>query len=646
MEFSALQQRRAFLKAGAGTLGMAGLASLGLSPFTLRSAEAASLPDGLRPLYSKSSPGAGQALDSPAAISTPPDASVRALRRLGFGYLPQDRVAFEALGPDFDTRLANWVDDQLDGYQPSYPPVNDAPLSAILNEPGTNFETLSDSLATLWQERVVAEPDWPYRYYPLIETQYLALLRAVHSKWQLAEALADFWHTHFSVDGYKFEVAPVFVHYDRDVIRPNMLGNFRQMLEAVTKSTAMMYYLDNVWNSKYGPNENYAREAQELHTLGAIHSYGFTPEGSIPNATPMVGSGTVLPAGLKAGYSEPDVRQFTLCLTGWTITNPYTNGLNTGQFVYYGNWHDTTAKRVLGINITPNGQGEASQVLDLLAQHPNTARYVCGKLCRRLIGDNPPPAIVEAAAVVFNDQWQAPDQLKQVVRTIILSDEFKAASSWGGKTKKPFELMAGAVRSSGGFTEKIVRPDPFGDWTANLLLGENYKSSQDIYWMMSTTGNLPYTWVTPDGFPDSKPAWLGSTPLIMGWRLINSLYMNGYPDNPADLNNSPWHDFFPVDAVAVTKAQFAANQRTARNIVNHWVKQFLGYDSASPGSPQLNGAVLTALMNFMKQDAASVDTVLNLDVSGWNDSTWQGYVSQRLQTLVASIAMLPDNMLR
>jgi uncharacterized protein (DUF1800 family) len=153
----------------------------------------------------------------------------------------------------------------------------------------------------------------------------------------------------------------------------------------------------------------------------------------------------------------------------------------------------------MGINITPNGQGEASQVLDLLAKHPNTARYVCGKLCRRLIGDTPPPSIVEAAAVVFNDQWQAADQLKQVVRAIVLSDEFKDAGTWGGKTKKPFELMAGAVRSSGGFTEKIVMPDPFGDWSANLLNGENYKSSQDLYWMMSR--EPPHTWVTPTVFP-------------------------------------------------------------------------------------------------------------------------------------------------
>ena len=130
----------------------------------------------------------------------------------------------------------------------------------------------------MWTERVLAAPPWPYYLYPLVETQYLALIRAVYSQWQLAEVLADFWHTHFSVYGSKFEVSPVFVHYDRDVIRPNMLGNFRDMIEAVSKSTAMMYYLDNVWNSRYGPNENYAREIQELHCLGAVHSGVCTPD--------------------------------------------------------------------------------------------------------------------------------------------------------------------------------------------------------------------------------------------------------------------------------------------------------------------------------------------------------------------------------
>jgi hypothetical protein len=631
--------RRAFLQAGAG----AAVAGLGMASFAgAAGAQASPALAGLKPLYSRHAGQQSPALDEPAA-SDLPDAAVRALRRLTFGYRTEDLTAFNALGGNFDARLTAWVDAQLNGYAATWPPSNDPPLTAALT--GTNFETLDDSLATLWQERVVNSPGWPLYLYPLIETQYLALIRAIYSQWQLAEVLADFWHTHFSVDGFKFEVSPVFVHYDRDVIRPNMLGNFRTMLGAVTRSTAMMYYLDNAWNSKYGPNENFAREVQELHTLGAMHSWGFTPEADIPAAVPMPGSATVLPAGLKAGYSEADVRQVTLCLTGWTISNGYTTGGNTGQFVYHSTWHDNTQKKVLGITLASSGQAQTEDVLDLLAKHPNTARYVCRKLCRRLIGDNPPESIIEASAVVFNNLWQAPDQLKQVVRTILLSNEFKDAGTWGGKTKRPFELVAGAMRSCGGPAQKLVRPTPFSDWAANLLNGENFKFSQDLWWMMDDSGGIPFGWTTPDGFPDTKPAWLGSTPLVMTWRVINMLFMNSAPDNPANTGGN-WHNFFPIDATATTKSALAANQRTASNIVNYWVKRILGYDAAAPGTPQLDAGVRAELVAFMQQNAASPDTVLNLDSTGWNNQAYLAYVPHRLQTLVASIVMLPDNLRR
>jgi hypothetical protein len=523
--------------------------------------------------------------------------------------------------------------------------VNDPPLTAVLNEPGTNFETLADPLTTLWQEYVVATPPYPLFEYPLIETRYLTLIRAVYSKWQLAEVLADFWHTHFSVDAGKFGVSPVFVHYDRDVIRPHMLGNFRAMIEAVTKSTAMMYYLENVFNTFYGPNENYARELQELHTLGAVHSWGFTPEAEIPNAAPMPGSSTVLPAGLKAGYSEQDVRQVTYCLTGWTISNSYNDYVNSGEFIYFANWHDRSTKRVMGVDITSNGQEETRQVLDLLAVHPNTARYVCGKLCRRLIGDSPPASIVEAAATVFNDQWQAPDQLKQVVRTILLSNEFKNAANWGAKIKRPFELVAGAMRSCGGPDQKLVRPEPFHEWVLNNANGLNYKFSRDLYLLMSETGHMPFGYVTPDGFPDTKPAWLGSTPLVMTWRVLNLMFLDEAPVDPNDPNGQ-WRPFYPIDTVAITKSALAANERTANAIVDFWINRFLGYDSASPASPQLASGVRNLLVAFMQQNAASADTPLDLDQDEWSNQAWSAYVAQRLQTLVASIAMLPENLRR
>src|SRR5690554_3527648 len=277
-----------------------------------------------------------------------------------------------------------------------------------------------------------------------------------------------------------------------------------------------------------GPNENFARELQELHTLGAVHSYGFAEENEIPDAIPIPGSSATLPPGLKAGYAEHDVRQATLALTGWTISTEWSDGHNTGQFIYHSNWHDDSSKRYLGININASGAAEVEQILDRLAIHPNTARYVCRKLCKRLIGDNPPESIVEAAATVFNDQWQASDQLKQVVRAIILSEEFKDPDSWGAKSKKPFELIAGTIRSCGGVAGKLVRPD-MSSYQNNLRKGKDNAFSQTLYWMLNDTGNMLFNWVTPDGFPDNKPAWLGSTPLVMAWKVINSVFMSGYP---------------------------------------------------------------------------------------------------------------------
>lgn len=642
MQGSDIQSRRALLSTGAAAA--AGMAVLGPALAGPDGAPPGNLA-GLKPLYSRTLARLQQSAAAQASLSPLPSADVRALRRLTFGYRPEDLTAFRALHPDFDTRLQLWVDAQLAGYVPAYPPVNDPPLEAVVNDPASNWSTLDESLADAWQTRVVAEPPWPVYQYPAYETQLFNLHRAIHSQWQLAELLADFWHNHFSVEGVRFGIAPVFAHYDRDVIRAHMLGNFRQMMEAVTRSTAMMYYLDNVSNSRWGPNENFARELQELHTLGAVHSWGFTPEQDIPEADPLPGSATALPAGLKAGYSEADVVQVTLCLTGWTISNAWTDGQDTGEFLWHEPYHEPGPKRVLGIDITGSGMAQAQEVMDLLALHPNTARYVCTKLCRRLVSDDPPAALIEAAATVFNDQWQAPDQLAQVVRAIILSPEFKDAAHWGAKTRKPFEIIAGTARSCGGFDEHLVRPD-FVDWVEDVRLGRNYHFSRDLHWLLQTTGGQQFTWVTPDGFPDVKAAWLGSTPLVMSWRALNRMFMSWSPSNPQDDPGSwNWAEYFPIDAVARTKTALAPGERTANRIVDHWVNRMLGYDATQPGEPQLDGELRGKLVDFMRQDAAA-DAVLDLDQGGWDNAAWNAYVPQRLQTLVASIAMLPDSLLR
>ena len=621
----AVNNRRKILYAGG--MGAAGLLSGGLLSGSLAQAQGMQS-SRYRPLYSKNPPAFTVATDS----SNTPSSEVRALRRLSFGLKPGDVDVFMTLGNDFDERLTAYVNAQLNNY---IPPTktnltpNDPALTAALSAEDVVLDTLDSSLETLWQQnRVLA----PRRYDPLIETQRFAFMRAVYSEWQIVELLADFWHTHFSMDGEDFDVAPVFVHYDRDVIRQHMLGNFRAMLEAVAKSTAMLYYLDNVSNSKWGPNENYARELQELHTLGAVHSYGFSTP---PAVTPLVGSTVTLPTGLKNGYTEADVLNVTRALTGWSVDNGWYNGQttrpNSGAFVYDDFWHDTDPKAVLGIGITSSGEQEGQDILDLLAQHPNTARYVCSKLCRYFISDDPPNAIVESAALVFHNQWQAPDQLTQVVKAILLSDEFKAASTWGEKIKRPFVSVAGAMRSCNlnfNFTNTSDEDSL------------HYKNSWGFQWTMDLTGHMPFTWETPDGFADTKEVWLGSTALIMSWRCLNWLFNVDW--NYYNANNQTYR--YPVDAVAASKAALAVNDRTATKLVDYWLQRILGY---TPGGAEAFAPSKRAqLIAFMQQNAVSPDAVLDLDLEDWSNNPWQAYVAQRLQTMVVSILISPEYLLR
>jgi len=635
--------RRNMLKSGIGALGALGVLGTGVSISQLSHARTKEESGEKASLYISKVDKDSVAARGISGLSGIPESDVRALRRLAFGYKPEDRDYFESLGTNFDDRLKNYVNEQLDGYQPGHPPKNDPLLTTILNDPLTAWETLGDSLETQWQERALFNDDAVISHLPRLETEVLAILNAVYGRWQLAEILADFWHTHFSVDGSVHEAASTFVQYDRDVIRPNLLGNFRQMLESVTKSTAMMYYLNNISNSKFGPNENYAREVQELHTLGALNSFGFKLENEIPNASAMPGSSTVLPVGLKAGYSEEDVRQVTLCLTGWTISSERTDGLNTGAFVYLSDWHDDSAKRVLGIDIAATGEDEVPEVWDLLAMHPNTARYVCTKLCRRFINDDPPQAIIEKAAIVFNDQWQAQDQLKQVVRTILLSDEFKDAANWGSKVKRPFESIVGTARSCGGFTAKFGIHDYSIGWEENSIKGEDFLFSQSFVGNIYETQSMPFSWITPDGMPDRKEDWLASTPLLKCWHLINQMFMTWRIDYG---NTEEYYHFFPVDAVSVTKLALSEDQRTPAKIVDFWIHRLLGFDQEKTGTSKFSEITRNKLISFMQQDAEAAEVILDLNEDVYDGQAWNEHVPERVQTLVASIAMLPENLLR
>lgn len=481
--------------------------------------------------------------DYSESLPAPPAASVIAHNRLAFGPRPGDLAAFDALGGDDPSRLTAWVDQQLAPQS-----ISDTDCDNRIAAAG--FATLGRSLIQLWQDHIT--PDglgWQDRIQPVVEVERATFLRAVHSKRQLFEVLVDFWHNHFNVYGWDWPIYGVWVHWDRDVIRANALGNFRQMLGMVAEAPAMLYYLDNYTSSAAGPNENWARELFELHTLGAENYLGVMLQQDVP-----------LDDGIPIGYVDNDVFEATRCFTGWTFDLD-TSDSGTGQFLYRGDWHDHFQKTVLGVFMNSNQppQQDGFDVLDRLATHPGTGRHIAGKLCRRLISDEPPQEVVDAAAAVFTAQHAAPDQIAQVVRTIVLHEAF--LTSWAEKVKRPFEIAASAMRSA--------EPD--------FTFAEDESDFDSFLWHYEQTGQPLFGWHAPDGFPDHKADWLSVSPRVLSWRLAN--YLIEVSEN----------DVFRLDVVSQTPGHV----RTSHEIVEFWVDRVFG--RAIPAAEH------QALVDFMAQ---------------------------------------------
>ena len=499
--------------------------------------------------------------------------------RAAFGPRPGDLAAFAALGASDGARLEAWLDEQLDPAA-----IDDGACDARLAASG--YQTLGKSLGELWQDHFVADDlDWRDRIRPIYETTLATFLRGVYSRRQLFEVIVEFWHNHFSVYGWESVEQATWVHYDRDVIRANALGNFRQMLEAVAKSTPMLVYLDNWLSSEDGPNENYARELLELHTLGDEHYFGAVPRGEVP----------VDGAGVQVGFVDEDVFAVTRALTGWSLDADPWWDLESGDggYSYRHDWHDTGPKNVLGVDL-PAGRGEQDglDVLDLLANHPATARFVAGKLCRRLLGDFPPASVVDAAAAVFTAQAGAGDQIARVVRTIIESPEF--AATWGAKVKRPFEIVVGALRA-GDADFPFIEDDP---------------DSESLDWRFYLTGHAPFSWHPPNGYPDVAGAWTGTSPRVMTWRLTNWL---------VDVEDE--NDDYRLDATSQTPAGL----RTANELVDFWIDRVFGRP--------LDAAVRQELVEFMAQ-GHNPDFDLPLD----SDEDTR----ERLQSLLGLMFLSPD----
>ena len=341
------------------------------------------------------------------------------------------------------------------------------------------------------------------------------VVRAVESERQLNEVLVDFWSNHFNIDMRKGLCQFLKIVDEREVIRPHTLGTFRDLLGASAKSPAMLFYLDNAQSqvpqpinrrreafvrgyvnkngdalakmalaqaapapgqkARGGINENYAREIMELHTLG-----------------------------VDGGYTQKDVQEVARCLTGWGFNR------QTGTFVFNRRGHDTGEKHVLGQRI-PAGGGieDGEKVLDILASHPSTAKYISRKLCQRFVSDAPPAALVERCA----QTWKRTDgDLREVVRAIVTSPEFFSRAAYKQKIKSPFEFAVTSVRALGGeidftprgnFRRGGGRPGNMQGMLAQTLVGQ-----------IATMGQPLFQYQAPTGYPEDSRKWVSNGALI------------------------------------------------------------------------------------------------------------------------------------
>jgi uncharacterized protein (DUF1800 family) len=321
----------------------------------------------------------------------------------------------------------------------------------------------------------------------ILELQQAKLLRALHSNRQLYEVMVDFWSNHFNIYAAKGANRWLTTSYDRDTIRPLALGKFKDLLIATAKSPAMLFYLDN-WmsadpnsrgaqmggpnNRRRGLNENYARELMELHTLG-----------------------------VDGGYTQKDVQEVARCFTGWTIVQPR----GQGTFRFEPRLHDDGEKTVLGHRI-PRGGGmnDGLSVIDIVAKHPSTERFIATKLVRRFVADDPPAAMVEQAAEAFR---QSDGDIATVVRAIVDSADFFSREHFQAKIKTPFEYVASALRITDSQTEI----------TPQLLR------------YLGRMGEPLFLAQAPTGYADTAAAWISADMLLTRMNFVTDLVANRLP---------------------------------------------------------------------------------------------------------------------
>ena len=504
-----------------------------------------------------------------------------------FGAKPSDITAFNNLGGNDDARLSAWVDQQLD-----WASIDDSNFENRLAN--ANYKTLDKTLVKQWTDHHVNGND---RNGPAEEMERVVIARALHSKRQLLESLADFWHNHFNIYLYDLYAQSSFVSWDRDVIRPpvaghprrqgkeagHMLGNFRQMLELSSQHVAMNYYLDNYVNEEGNPNENYAREVMELHTLGAENYIALGDPESISRTNipmPWGPNKSDVMVSISDSYVDEDVYSAMRMLTGWRVKDgsnrDHSDRKDTGEPFFYAPWHDEFEKTILGHKWSnfAGAPGDIKQFFDLLAYHPGTAQHIAGKLCRKFISPNPSQSIINAVANTFYEHRYAPDQLERTYRTLLTSSDFKNSANWGTIFRRPMEVLIAACRvcNANWF------PAP-GDEHSSTVIG----------FYMGRAGQRPFYRRTPDGFPQEAEPWLGANSLLYVLRGIDWIC-----DRERDGNR-----MLPLRDLTEGAGAGALPNLSPNNLASFWLRRVLGY---TPSGGWEGKRIHTAMRDFMRSN--------------------------------------------
>ena len=400
------------------------------------------------------------------------------------------------------------------------------------------------------------------------------ILRAVYSEKQLEEVMVDFWMNHFNVFAGKGAVRWYIPSYERDVIRKNALGNFKDLVVGTAQHPAMLFYLDNFQSMSPDANDNgnrnNARRQKQLERFAKtgqipprlrenLRKRGLTDEqidervkqmAEDPNANKKKNQRglnenyarelmELHTLGVDGGYTQNDIVEVAKAFTGWTIADPrgyrkaagnmiserqnkaldrlqkmagVPDDLEAGGFYFNNNWHDKSTKTVLGNKINAGGMGDGLQVIDILVKNPATAKFIAKKLAVKFVSDNPSESLINRVAGAFS---KSNGNIKTTLKTLFTDEEFYAAENYRAKIKTPFELMISSLR----------------------VLGADVKPNATLPALLNKMGEPLYGYQAPTGYPDMAEDWVNTGALLERMNFAVALASNRIPQTNVNLNN-------------------------------------------------------------------------------------------------------------